>query len=31
MSETRAFQIVLADQPGTRTISYDGTRIVIDV
>jgi alpha-D-xyloside xylohydrolase len=31
MSETRAFQIVLADQLDTRTIIYDGTRIVIDV
>jgi alpha-D-xyloside xylohydrolase len=30
MRETRAFQIVLADQPDTRTIIYDGTRIVID-
>ena len=31
MSKTRAFQITLADQPGTRTIIYDGARMVIDV
>ena len=31
MRETSAFQIVLADQPDTRTIIYDGTRMVIDM
>jgi alpha-D-xyloside xylohydrolase len=31
MSETRAFQLVVADQLGTRMIVYDGTRIVVDV
>jgi alpha-D-xyloside xylohydrolase len=31
MNETRAFQLVVADQPGTRMIVYDGTRIVVDV
>jgi len=31
MSETRTFQLVLADQPGTRTSIYDGARMVIDV
>lgn len=31
MSNTRTFQIVLADQPGTRTMLYDGVRLVIDL